>query len=118
MTCLNYIKLLIKPNSGESSKGFLLVTVTIAALGLLGICGFALMMDVIVNGHIITDLIGMAAFIGSISTLLGAVGLTKVYGDKCDNQAYIQLKKDASDIIVSDEKPTQKINEKDAESVV
>lgn len=126
MACFKYIKLLIKANSGESSKGFLLVTVTLASLMLLGVCGFSLVLDVISNGHILTDLIGMAAFVGSISTLLGAVGLTKVYGDKVDTQTYIQMKNDNNsannitdmdDLIVSDDKPSAKISEKEANEI-
>lgn len=88
MTFFKYIKLLTVSNSGQSSKGFLFVSVTLSSLALIAICGISLIVDVLVNGHIETDLVGMAALIGSISTLLGAVGLTKVYGDKFDYQSY------------------------------
>ena len=88
MTFFKYIKLLTVSNSGQSSKGFLFVSVTLSSLALIAICGASLIVDVLVNGHIETDLVGMAALIGSISTLLGAVGLTKVYGDKFDYQSY------------------------------
>lgn len=118
MTFLNYIKQLIKANSGDSSKSFLLVSVTLASLALLGICGFSLIVDVIVNGHILTDLIGMAAFVGSISTLLGAVGLTKVYGEKFDYQIYKDMKHDSSDIIVSSNEPSAKISSKEADKAI
>lgn len=81
-----YLTELVKSNNGKSSKTFALVTITIMSLFLLGICGVSLIVDVIVNGHILTDLIGMAAMIGSIATLLGAVGMTKAYGDKYDDE--------------------------------
>lgn len=125
MTFFTYVKQLIKSNTGESSKGFLLVTVTLASLSLLGICGISLIIDVIVNGHIVTDLLGMAAFVTSISTLLGAVGLTKVYGDKYDNESY----RDVTNFYYRDRKykdtvdkeescPSVKIDEKEADKAI
>lgn len=88
MTFFKYVKDLMRSNSGSSSKGFAFVMVTLMSLSLLGICGISLIIDVIINGHIVTDLMGMAAFVGSISTLLGAAGFTKVYGEKVDNDSY------------------------------
>ena len=123
MSFLNYVKQLIKSNTGESSKGFLLVSVTLASLSLLGICGLSLLIDVIVNGHIVTDLLGMSAFIASISTLLGAVGLTKVYGDKYDNESYkdimnISYRQSKYDSENKTESPIPKIDEKEADKFV
>lgn len=125
MTFFTYIKQLIKSNTGESSKGFLVVTVTLASVALLAICGISLIVDVIINGHIVTDLLGMAAFITSISTLLGAVGLTKVYGDKYDNESY----RDITSLLTyrdsknnsckqNDDYPCAKIDEKEANKVI
>ena len=113
---MDYIKLLAKSNSGQSSKGFLFVSVTIASLCLIAICGISLIIDVICNGHIMTDLVGMAAFIGSISTLLGAVGLTKVYGDKFDYQSYkderdFNYNKDKESGSTAASNPTPKIDQ-------
>lgn len=125
MSFLNYIKQLIKSNTGESSKGFLLVTVTLASLALLGICGISLIIDVIVNGYIMTDLLGMAAFVTSISTLLGAVGLTKVYGDKYDNESYRDVtnfyyrdRKYKDNIEKEESYPCARIDEKDANKAI
>lgn len=124
MTFFNYVKQLIKSNTGESSKGFLVVTITLASLSLLFICGISLVIDVIVNGHIVTDLLGMAAFITSISTLLGAVGLTKVYGDKFDNESYRDIMNYSSKYSSSnkgnndDNAPCPKIDEKEADKFI
>lgn len=125
MTFFGYVKQLIKSNTGESSKGFLLVTVTLASLSLLAICGVSLIIDVIVNGHIVTDLLGMAAFVTSISTLLGAVGLTKVYGDKYDNESYRDIsnyyykeKKYKDESGKEESYPCAKIDESEANKVI
>lgn len=125
MTFFSYVKQLIKSNTGESSKGFLLVTVTLASLSLLAICGVSLIIDVIVNGHIVTDLLGMAAFVTSISTLLGAVGLTKVYGDKYDNESYRDIsncyyreKKYKDESGKEESYPCAKIDENEADKVI
>lgn len=125
MTFFSYVKQLIKSNTGESSKGFLLVTVTLASLSLLAICGVSLIIDVIVNGHIVTDLLGMAAFVTSISTLLGAVGLTKVYGDKYDNESYRDIsscyyreKKYKDESGKEESYPCAKIDENEANKVI
>lgn len=79
---IEYIKLLIKSNNGESSKSFFLVTVTLTGILLLLICGLVLIIDVCCTGYIITDLYGVATVIASIASLFGAVGWTKVAGEK------------------------------------
>ena len=118
MTFFKYVKELMRSNSGESSKGFSFVTVTLTSLGLLTICGVSLIIDVIINGHIVTDLVGMAAFVTSISTLLGAVGFTKVYGDKMDYDNYNTNKNNRSCNNKVEETPTPKISEEEANKVI
>lgn len=85
-----YLKSLITSNNGESSKSFFLVTVTIMGIYLLFICGFAILIDVICNGYILTDLYGMSTLIAAIASLFGAAGWTKVAGEKNlnNNQKY------------------------------
>lgn len=79
---ISYIKLLIKSNNGDSSKSFFLVSVTLTGILLLLICGVVLIVDVCCTGYIITDLYGVATIIASIASLFGAVGWTKVAGEK------------------------------------
>lgn len=79
---IDYIKLLIKSNNGDSSKSFFLVSVTLTGILLLLICGIVLLIDVICTGYVITDLYGVATVIASIASLFGAVGWTKVAGEK------------------------------------
>lgn len=79
---VEYIKLLIKSNNGDSSKSFFLVSVTLTGILLLLICGLVLIIDVCCTGYIITDLYGVATVIASIASLFGAVGWTKVAGEK------------------------------------
>lgn len=79
---IDYIKLLIKSNNGDSSKSFFLVSVTLTGILLLLICGVVLLIDVICTGYVITDLYGVATIIASIASLFGAVGWTKVAGEK------------------------------------
>lgn len=79
---IEYIKLLIKSNNGNSSKSFFLVSVTLVGILLLLICGLVLIIDVCCTGYIITDLYGIATVIASIASLFGAVGWTKVAGEK------------------------------------
>lgn len=79
---IEYIKLLIKSNNGDSSKSFFLVSVTLVGILLLLICGIVLLIDVCCTGYIITDLYGMATLIASIASLFGAVGWTKVAGER------------------------------------
>lgn len=84
-----YLKSLITSNNGESSKSFFLVSITIIGIFLLFITGFALIVDVICNGYIMTDLYGVSSFVVSIASLLGVTGWTKVSGEKnCNIRNY------------------------------
>lgn len=79
-----YLGKLVESNSGVSSKAFFLVAVTIIGCVLLIITGFVLVWEVMHNGTIQTDLTGLAAFVGSISSLFVSAGITKAWGDKAD----------------------------------
>lgn len=73
---------LIKNNTGVSSKNFFLVMVTLVGILLLLIVAFVLIWEVIQNGTIQTDMQGLAMFVGSITSLFTAAGLTKALGEK------------------------------------
>lgn len=78
----NLFRELIRVNSGISSKSFFLVLITIIGCLLLLVVGFVLIWEVVHSNTINTDLGGLALLIGSITTLFGAAGLTKVYGER------------------------------------
>lgn len=73
---------LVKANSGLSSKSFFLVVVTVIGSLLLLVPVFSLTIEAIYMHTIATDLSGFAAYIGSVSSLFAAAGLTKVMSEK------------------------------------
>lgn len=79
---MSYLKSLIKSDTGDSSKSFFLVMVTIVGFILLLIVGFVMVYDVIVSGMVMTDLYGLATVIASVTSLFGAAGLCKVVSEK------------------------------------
>ena len=87
---------LIRNNTGISSKNFFLVSVTIIGCVLLIIPGVVLMIEVINNKTITTDLSGLAAYIGSVASLFATAGLTKAWSEKFE-------KKDDNPQIVEEE---------------
>ena len=82
MRVTEYFKELIRINSGHSSKAFFLVAVTLIGCALLLCVAFVLVWEVINNGTIQTDLMGLSTFVGSVASLFVTAGITKVYGDK------------------------------------
>ena len=79
---MKFFRDLITNNNGISSKSFFLVTVTIIGFILLLIPAVILIVEVIVNKTIQTDLNGLAAYIGAVGVLFTSVGITKAWGDK------------------------------------
>lgn len=79
---MNFFMKLIKNNTGVSSKNFFLVMVTLVGILLLLIVAFVLIWEVIQNGTIQTDMQGLAMFVGSITSLFTAAGLTKALSEK------------------------------------
>lgn len=73
---------LVKNNTGFSSKNFFLVCVTVIGCLMLLVPVFALTIEAIYMHTIATDLAGMAAYIGAVSTVLASGGLTKVVSEK------------------------------------
>lgn len=117
---VEYIKLLIKSNNGDSSKSFFLVSVTLTGILLLLICGLVLIIDVCCTGYIITDLYGIATVIASIASLFGAVGWTKVAGEKrfYDYKKYYPEEKQKLNNKSSDESTSVKPSEDDVENAL
>lgn len=79
---LNYFAKLIRNNTGVSSKNFFLIAVTIIGLILLLIPAVVLIVEVIYNHTIQTDLTGIAAYIGSVASLFATAGWTKAWSEK------------------------------------
>jgi len=77
-----YFANLIKNNTGVSSKNFFLVSVTLIGLLLLLIPAVVLIVEVIFNHTIQTDLNGMAAYIGAVAGVFATAGATKAWSEK------------------------------------
>ena len=73
---------LVQNNTGVSSKNFFLVVITIIGCLLLLVPVVALTIEALVMHTIATDLTGMAAYIGAVSTVLGMGGFTKVMSER------------------------------------
>ena len=82
----NYLKSLVRTNSGHSSKSFFLVSVTLVGIFILIIIGGVMIYDVAQDGEISTDLTGLATIIGAVTTLFTSAGLCKVYSEKNENK--------------------------------
>lgn len=76
---------LIKNGNGVSSKSFFLVAVVVVGCSLLITLIFAIVWEEVHNGYIKSDLLGISTFVGSITTLFGAAGYTKVSGERSEN---------------------------------
>ena len=77
-----YLKSLIRTDSGDSSKSFaLLLCVAIGALIGLCVC-FCLVWDVCANGYVKTDLDGMGVFLLCVGGFMAGGGLNKALGDR------------------------------------
>lgn len=86
MNPFKYFSLLVKSNSGVSSKSFFLVVITLIGLFLLVIPGVALLIEVICNHTIATDLNGLAAYIGAVAGVFASAGITKAWSEKYENK--------------------------------
>lgn len=81
-----YIDKLIKNNTGVSSKNFFLVAVTIIGLILLLVPAVLLIVEVIYNHTIATDLNGLAAYIGAVAAVFTSAGITKAWSEKYERK--------------------------------
>lgn len=83
---MSYLGKLISNNTGVSSKNFFLVSATIIGLLLLVVVIVVLMVEVLYNHTIKTDLNGLAAYIGSVAGLFAAAGITKAWSEKYEKK--------------------------------
>lgn len=79
---VNYVSLLIKNNTGVSSKNFFLVTVTAIGSLLLLVPAVILLVEVYFNHTITTDLNGLAAYIAAVASLFASAGITKAWSER------------------------------------
>lgn len=83
---MNYFNKLVSNNTGVSSKNFFLVTVTIAGIILLLIPAIVLIVEVIYNHTIKTDLSGMAAYVAAVAGIFASAGVTKAWSEKYESK--------------------------------
>lgn len=91
-----YIDKLIKNNTGVSSKNFFLVAVTIIGLILLLVPAVLLIVEVIYNHTIATDLSGLAAYIGAVAAVFTSAGITKAWSEKYERKDSNIIKQNSS----------------------
>lgn len=91
-----YIDKLIKNNTGVSSKNFFLVAVTIIGLILLLVPAVLLIVEVIYNHTIATDLSGLAAYIGAVAAVFTSAGITKAWSEKYERKDSNTIKQSPS----------------------
>lgn len=89
---MNWFIKLIKNNTGVSSKNFFLVTVTIVGILLLIVPIVVLLIEVINNKTIQTDLGGMAQYIAAVAGIFASAGITKAWSEKYENKDYEDTK--------------------------
>lgn len=82
---MKLFKKLIRNNTGVSSKNFFLVVVTIIGCILLIVPAIILIIEVISNKTIQTDLNGLAAYIGAVAGVFASAGITKAWSEKFEN---------------------------------
>lgn len=78
----NRLSKLIRNNTGVSSKNFFLVAVTMVGILLLIVPIVLLLIEIIYNHTIATDLNGIAAYIGAVAGLFATAGITKAWSEK------------------------------------
>ena len=91
-----YIDKLIKNNTGVSSKNFFLVAVTVIGLILLLVPAVLLIVEIIYNHTIATDLNGLAAYIGAVAAVFTSAGITKAWSEKYERKDGNVIKQNSS----------------------
>lgn len=71
-----------KNNTGYSTKNLFVLVITLIGCLLLLVPFFTLTIEAFFMHTIATDLTGMAAYIGAVTTLFGVAGYTKVTSEK------------------------------------
>ena len=81
MAKLNFTNL-INNNTGVSSKNFFLIAVTFIGAILLLMVIISIVIDLIHNGTVTMSWADMGMFVGSVSTMFCAAGITKAWSEK------------------------------------
>lgn len=100
-------RLLNKNDTSVSSSSFYLVAVTIVGLLLLLVPMIVLVIEVIYNHTIQTDLSGMAAYIGSVAGLFATGGVVKGWISYNDSKTNIERYKQEKYIVEHDDDMVQ-----------
>lgn len=72
---------LITNGTGHSIKSWFIHRVAVLGMCLLGVTGVVLLVDVVWDGKIDSNLSELAQFVGAISTLFVSAGLPKMIGE-------------------------------------
>ena len=83
---MTWFNKLICNNTGVSSKNFFLVCVTLIGLLLLLVPVVILLIEVISNHTIKTDLNGLAAYIAAVAGIFASAGVTKAWSEVSENK--------------------------------
>lgn len=91
---IQYLKSLIQSNTGNSMKSFTSLLSVLAGITMATCVSFALLWDVISNGHLCTNLEELGWFILCIGGFMAGGGLNKIISDsrRNDNKNEIQDK--------------------------
>ena len=81
MAKLNFTNL-INNNTGVSSKNFFLIAITLIGAVLLAMVIISITVDLIHNGTVTMSWADMGMFVGSVSTMFCAAGITKAWSEK------------------------------------
>ena len=81
MAKLNFTNL-INNNTGVSSKNFFLIVVTLLGAVLLSMVIASIVIDLMHNGTVTMSWSEMGMFVGSVSSMFCAVGITKAWSEK------------------------------------
>ena len=81
MAKLNFTNL-INNNTGVSSKNFFLIAITLIGAVLLAMVIISIIVDLIHNGKVTMSWADMGMFVGSVSTMFCAAGITKAWSEK------------------------------------
>ena len=81
MAKLNFTNL-INNNTGVSSKNFFLIAITLIGAFLLIMLIISIIVDLIHNGKVTMSWADMGMFVGSVSTMFCAAGITKAWSEK------------------------------------
>ena len=73
---------LINNNTGVSSKNFFLIAITLIGAVLLIMLIISIIVDLLHNGKVTMSWADMGMFVGSVSTMFCAVGITKAWSEK------------------------------------